>query len=95
MVYGENKKRIVGVKFDEYGEAVITIDLHGLRLKEAKKLIDAVITIIPVSFTLDLIHGYNHGTALKEYIHNQLDHERIIDRYCNSYNAGETFLQIA
>ncbi len=95
VLYGSNSNRLVNVDFSEIGEPIITIDLHMLKVKDAKKIINDVITVMQGSFTLALIHGYTHGTVLNEYIYYELENTRVVDMYCENNNLGETYLKIA
>ena len=85
----------ISVKRDESGHVLVVMDLHGMSKQEAKRITKNVILVLRGTFTLALIHGYNNGTVLKEYIHNELRNERIQKRYCQAWNPGETFLEIA
>ena len=85
----------ISVNCDENGHILVVMDLHGLSKREAKRITKNVILVMRGSFTLALIHGYNNGTVLKEYIHNELRNARIQKRYCKAWNPGETFLDIA
>jgi len=42
-----------------------------------------------------VIHGYNHGTAIKDMVRNHLDNKRIMDRAADQFNLGITYLAIA
>ncbi len=83
------------IKWYDSAEPVIRIDLHEMKFKEADRLITNIIAVMEGPFTFDIIHGYNHGTVLKEYIHNDLESARILRRYCKNDNPGETYLKIA
>ncbi len=93
ILFGEDVKR-VKIEYDEYGSFVITIDLHGYKVSEAKNVICGIMKVINVPFRLELIHGYSHGTAIKEYIHNVLCDKRIVEKYCYPDNPGRTILTI-
>ena len=93
VLFGEDADR-VKIEYDEYDELVLIVDVHGYTVKEAKKVIDGVFKVINVSFTFRLIHGYNHGTKLKEYIHNEFINNRVVEKYCYPNNPGETFLTV-
>ncbi len=94
VVYGENKDR-VKVKKSRGGELTMSIDLHQLRRKEADKLLNNVINVIQEPFSLEVIHGYNHGTVLQQHVRNNLKNRKVRDIRLVSYNPGVTFLQIA
>ena len=71
------------------------IDLHGKTRKEAKRLLNNIINATLHPFTMDVIHGYNHGTALKDMIFEEDINPRIISKDVPVYNIGETILLIA
>ena len=51
------------------------IDVHGLKVIEAKKLIQKIGALVITGEKLTVIHGYNRGTAIKEMlIKNNLFH---------------------
>ena len=93
IMRGDELRR-VKVRYNEYGEVMIVVDLHGMSCMEAKMVINNIIRMYGFSFTLDLIHGSNHGTAIKKLINQEIKNARIIRKYCNSWNPGETFLYI-
>lgn len=81
--------------YDKENKIVVQFDLHNLRRKDAYRAVNNVINIVRQPFSLDLIHGYNHGTVLKSMIWNDLSNPRIKDCKEAPYNQGRTFLMIA
>ena len=71
------------------------VDLHGKNRWEAKILIRNIINMVNHPFTLDVVHGYNHGIVLKTMINNEDINPRIISRKVSDYNMGETYLIVA
>ena len=50
-------------------DAFVKTDLHGLRQEEAMKVIDeAIASAGPMTYQLQLIHGFNRGTSLRNMI---------------------------
>lgn len=94
IMYGDDLCR-VRIYQENDGVNIVEIDLHGLNKKHAAKIISNVILMYRFSFRLILIHGYNHGTALKEYIWNDFNNSRIKDKRCPMNNPGITYLTIA
>lgn len=92
LMFGEDLCRVE--IYEEDGEKTIKIDLHGLRKKNAERLINNVIAMYRFSFRLVLIHGYNHGTVLKELIWNEYKNERVQRKYSHLGNLGITYLDI-
>jgi DNA-nicking Smr family endonuclease len=76
-------------------ENKITIDLHYLTCKEAEKLVKNTIALTKGEYTMDLIHGYNNGTAIKQLIHNEKLSDRVQKKICPQWNPGLTELLIA
>ena len=73
----------------------ITVDLHHLKVKEAKRLLNNIVAINRSSFTMECIHGYNHGTALKEMIQGDFNNKRILSKKSLQHNLGLTELTVA
>jgi len=93
IMWGEDLNRF-SVTVNEDGETVIRVDIHHLTKKAAEKVLQGIISLNRFPFTLDVVHGYNHGTALLEMIRNEFSNQRIQRIYSNSYNPGETYLVI-
>lgn len=93
LFFGDSIWR-VKVTYDTDGVPVVKLDLHQMKYKEAEKTITNVISLLRFSFKLCLIHGYNHGTVLKDMIRNDYSNKRIVGAIY-PMNAGETILKIA
>jgi len=94
ILRGEYLKKAMILQNEE-GTMIVRIDLHGMTRDEAIKAIKGVLLLNREHFIFDLVHGYNRGTALKSVIINDLNSTRIIRKWGNAYNPGETFLEIA
>lgn len=90
-----NKVRGYSVSASEEGMPIVTLDLHGLTGKHARKVLQNVININRGEFVLSLIHGFNHGTVLKEMILEESWGGRVTDKKTNSWNPGQTYLTVA
>ena len=80
-------------RIQEYPDRM-SIDLHGKTRREAKRLLNNIINTIRHPFTIEVIHGYNHGTVLKDMIFDETINPRIISKDVPFYNIGETYLYI-
>ena len=87
-------KRIT-VKEAEGGLTYIDLDLHGLSRKQAERLVKNVINVNRGRFILNVIHGYNRGTVLKEMLMYTKFSDRVVDKQSPAWNPGQTFLTIA
>lgn len=82
---------------DQY--SLVTVDLHWLRCAEAERFLRNIINLtFRTNFKLLIIHGYHHGTALKDMIWDEdpkCISGRIIKREHVERNEGATMLTIA
>lgn len=67
-----------------------TIDIHGFTTKEAKAYLDQTLNKLPLGTReLTIIHGYQSGNVLQQYVRKSYKHEKI-ERKMLSMNQGET-----
>ncbi len=85
----------VHVQRDNEGNIILVIDVHEMKVAEAKKILNHIIIMYRFPFKLRVVHGYNHGTAIKDMIAEQLDNKRIISKEVEVYNPGITTIQLA
>ena len=71
-------------------ETEITADVHGMSVKRAKRFINNILNIVRTKVQLIIIHGYNHGTAIKDMLADQFVNEHIVEKYLDSENQGVT-----
>lgn len=71
---------------------IVTVDLHGLKCANAKRLIKNIIALHTNAFVLEIIHGYNRGTRLKEMIMDNIFSDRVKEKIGNPTNNGMTTL---
>lgn len=76
-------------------EAEIFVDLHGLRTDEAIKFLNNIINLNKEECIIRVIHGFNHGTALRDMINNRFCNPRIRNRQVVKSNPGMTILRCA
>ena len=71
----------------------IKVDLHGLRQEEAIRVIDRAIASADSStYQIQLIHGYNRGTSLRNMIYDGDRYEEKVKRIIPGDNPGITIL---
>jgi len=69
----------------------MTLDIHGMTVQEAKKEVQSVLKGCPKTVKeIDVIHGYNGGKALQQYIRT-LKHPKV-ERVLIGLNNGQTTL---
>ena len=92
-----SKEDIARIKFSvqKDGKKLVTVDMHGLRAKDARKFIKNLVAINKEGYDMCFIHGYNHGTAIKEIIWNEKLNNRITDKRGIQKNPGITYLSVA
>ena len=74
----------------------LRIDLHGLSVEQAKKSINNLIALTSKHTRIEVIHGYNHGTCIKEMIRNKerFNNKRVTKLESVNHNPGATILEI-
>lgn len=77
------------------GHIKIIADVHGMKCYEARRFINNIIGVVHADFQLVVIHGYNHGTAIKEMLAQDFQNTHISERFPDSYNQGITHMYIA
>ncbi len=92
ILSGENLNR-VEIKNGEKPQ--IILDLHGMNRKSARRVVKSIIAMYRFAFSFVIIHGYNHGTALKEMLSDSFDNPRIMSKKTPNYNPGLTCFEIA
>lgn len=76
-------------------ELDLQIDLHSLTLEVANNVLLNILNITQLSINqIKLIHGYNKGTILKNFIVNDFTHSRIYKKEVDATNEGITLLKL-
>ena len=74
-------------------DAFVKVDLHGLTQEEAIRVIDrALADAGPMTYQLQLIHGYNRGTKLRSMIYDEYKYEPKVKRIIPGDNPGITVM---
>ena len=76
-------------------EDVVTVDVHGLSLNNMIRLLKNISCICRQSFTLRIIHGFNHGTKLKDAVRTEGMFTRSYRIVPDQTNPGVTMLIFA
>ena len=79
----------------EKGNVNITVDVHGMKCSQAKRFINNIINAAHTAFQLVIIHGYNHGTAIKDMLADNFKNAHITTQYQDPFNQGITHMSIA
>ena len=80
---------------EDAGTTTVRVDLHEMHVKEARLFLKNIIAVSRNDFILEVIHGYNNGTALKTMVLHEMENKRITDRNGIKNNPGRTELRIA
>ncbi len=96
MIYTDSMiERILVLSSLEGEIEKIIIDVHELSCQEAKQFINNVINISFGSFTVEVIHGYRHGTKIKDMLRKKFLNPYIKLIIPDQVNLGVTYLQPA
>ena len=75
------------------GNPIIKLDLHGMYQDEAVAAIERTLKSCDrTTYQIQLIHGYNRGTSLKDMIFDEYRHDSRILRVKPGDNLGVTIL---
>ena len=91
------QEEINRLKITEIDENKIRIiaDVHGMKCSQARRFINNIINAVRVAFQLIVIHGYNHGTAIKDMLAENFSNSHIVEQHADFYNQGVTHMYIA
>ncbi len=71
---------------------IMTVDLHDMRVPEARKWLQAKVSSAPREIReIEVVHGYRGGTALMNMVRRSFQHPRVI-RKVVGLNPGSTIL---
>lgn len=73
----------------------IVADVHGMKCNLARRFINNITDTVRVVFQLIIIHGYNHGTAIKDMLSQSFCNTHISEKHAGPYNQGITHMLIA
>lgn len=91
---GSEGKRIQ-VNVGEDGVFIVTIDVHGMGVFDARRAINNIIAMMRVAFRLCIIHGYQHGTKIKEMLYQSFANGRVTNIHCDGSNPGLSICSVS
>lgn len=91
------QEEISRLQITEFGTEHIKIiaDVHGMKCYQAHRFINNIINTVRIAFQLIIIHGYNHGTAIKDMLADNFSNYHITEQHADPFNKGVTHMQIA
>ena len=72
--------------------ASITVDLHGKNTYQAKVAIDAALRRSRGVYRIRVIHGFNHGTELRDFVRGEYKNARGVLRLDCSESGVTTLI---
>ncbi len=94
MVLTKNELNRIQISESINEKTRITVDVHGMKCYEARRFINNIINIVHMAFQLVIIHGYNHGTAIKEMLAQNFNNNYIYEQFPDPRNQGVTHMLI-
>ena len=95
MILTQDELNRLSVQESSNGKIHITADVHGMKCSEARKFLNNIINIVHTAFQLIVIHGYNHGTAIKEMLSQNIINDHVYEQFPDPQNQGITHMLIA
>lgn len=71
----------------------IIVNVHGLKCREAERFINNIISVARSSCTVEVIHGYLHGTSIKQMLRKNFLNPSIRAVVADRTNLGVTYLK--
>ena len=72
----------------------VTLDVHGMPCSKVQRLIRNMLNLARQRFRLTVIHGYNHGTAIKSMLPT-IRNQHIVEMHEDTWNQGRTHILVA
>ncbi len=69
-------------------------DVHGMKCYEARRFINNTIAIVRTDFQPTVIHGYRHGTAIRDMLADNFKNSHVREQYQDHFNQGLTHMII-
>lgn len=95
MVLTQSEMNRIKISESRSGKLRITADVHSMKCYEARRFINNIINIVRTAFQLVIIHGYNHGTAIKKMLAQNFSNDHIYEQFPDPRNQGVTHMLIA
>lgn len=95
LIFTEEELKRIRKSKTKKGKMLVIVDLHGLQKKQAEKFIKNIIALNSEPFQMDIIHGYNHGTVLKDMVETEKISKRVKAKIHPKDNLGMTRLIVA
>lgn len=92
MIFSEDDIERITVKNEVEKMLQVIVDVHGMKCRQAKRFINNIINVIRETFKLVVIHGYNHGTAIKDMLADNFSNPHIVEQYPDIQNKGVTYM---
>ena len=89
LIFTNDDMKRIHVK-ENKGETKIIADVHGMSVRSAKRFINNILNVVRMNIQLIVIHGYNHGTAIRDMINNHFENEHVVSKYIDKDNKGVT-----
>lgn len=95
LIYGDAAWRVNVLK-DADEKPYIVLNAHGMTVAETRKMINDIVRLIYCdTIGIKVIHGFNHGTAIKDMIASESFGDRLVRKYTPGSNPGVTYMEFA
>lgn len=91
MIYSKTDINRLQIKKD-HSKTDIIVDVHGMKCRQARRFLNNIIALMEGAFRIIVIHGYNHGTAIKNMLIDSFNNRHVQKRIPDPYNQGVTYL---
>lgn len=76
----------------DYEVKKIIVDVHGLSCSGARRFISNIVNVTLGECTVKVIHGYRHGTSIRQMLREKFLNPYISEIKADETNMGVTYL---
>ena len=94
MVFTPSEIERITFEMKDEAIEVVKVDVHSLKCAIARRFINNIINLILGSVKLIVIHGFNHGTAIRDMLRQSFSNIKIDEIFSIVENDGVTCMTI-
>ena len=94
MVFTKEQMERLSVSSTNDGVVTVRANVHNMTCQEAKTFLKNVIALFRGAFRLIVVHGFHHGTCIRDMISRELLSDKVVRVNRCQWNEGITEIDI-
>lgn len=95
MVFSKEEIERISINIVDTISQEVSIDVHGMTCREAKRFINNIVNLSNRTCQITVIHGFRHGTSIKDMLWNNYANPHVCGMEPTRYNQGRTILTLS